>query len=86
MQGTPDGMTTMWVVDIEPGPGFSATRPRELFTAKDNHGAPMRNYDVTPDGQRFLMIQMNPRPEEPVTQMHVTFNWFEELKRLAPTE
>ena len=41
-------------------------------------------YDVSPDGQRFLML-------EPVvsqtgaTQINVVLNWFEELKRLVPT-
>jgi len=41
-------------------------------------------YDVSPDGQRFLML----KPAEtaaPGTQIVVVQNWFEELKRLVPT-
>ena len=41
------------------------------------------DYDVTPDGQRFLMIERD--QESTPTQIHVVLNWFEELKRLVPT-
>ena len=37
------------------------------------------NYDVSRDGQRFLMIR-NERTAAP-TQLNVVLNWFEELKR-----
>jgi hypothetical protein len=43
------------------------------------------NYDVAPDGERFLMI----RSVENVSateQIVVVQNWFEELERLVPTE
>jgi hypothetical protein len=41
------------------------------------------NYDVSPDGQRFLMLKA---PEETTapTQIKVVLNWFEELKRRVP--
>jgi hypothetical protein len=39
-------------------------------------------YDVTPDGQRFLMIRE--APTEQATQINVVVNWFEELKRRIP--
>ncbi|MDA2937491.1 hypothetical protein MYX75_04420, partial [Acidobacteria bacterium AH-259-A15] len=42
------------------------------------------NYDVSAHGQRFVMIKAS---EEAVpTQINVIQNWFEELKRLAPTD
>jgi len=43
-----------------------------------------RGSDVTPDGQRFLMIQSAGSPEAQ-TQIHVVLNWFEELKRRVPS-
>ena len=43
------------------------------------------NYDITRDGQRFLMIQLGEQQGAP-TQINVVLNWFEELKRLVPTE
>jgi len=48
-------------------------------------GGSFRNYDVTPDGQRFLMVQEVERPPARVSQMVPVQNWVEELKRLAPT-
>ncbi len=36
----------------------------------------------SPDGQRFLMIKDHTHP----AQIHVIRNWFEELKRLVPTD
>jgi hypothetical protein len=40
-------------------------------------------YDVSPDGQRFLRVQMI-EPDPPNNQINVVINWFTELKRLAP--
>jgi hypothetical protein len=44
-----------------------------------------RSYDVSPDGQRFLMLK--PPPFDPATapQIVLVQDWFEELKRLVPT-
>ena len=39
-----------------------------------------RNYDVSGDGQRFLMVK--PQTEEEGREVVVVLNWFEELKRL----
>jgi len=75
------GLRSTWAVDVTTEPKFSAGRPRKLFK-----GDYQTSYDVTPDGQMFLMGKQHPRPEKPVTQLHVTLNWFEELKRLVPTE
>jgi len=47
---------------------------------------PLRNYDVTPDGQRFLMVQFVEPNREPVTAIHPLQNWFEELERLVPKD
>ena len=47
---------------------------------------PSRTYDVTPDGQRFLMVQEVQRAPAMVSQMVLVQNWVEELKRLAPTK
>ncbi len=43
------------------------------------------NYDVTPDGQRFVFVQ--PLEEEGDDRPHhinVVLNWFEELKERVP--
>jgi len=40
-------------------------------------------YDVRPDGQRFLVLNMRSADEE-VAKIYVVLNWFEELKRRVP--
>jgi hypothetical protein len=43
-----------------------------------------RNWDISPDGERFAILQKQKDPD--VTELHVVLNWFEELKRLVPAE
>jgi hypothetical protein len=42
-----------------------------------------RNYDVSPDGQRFLMIKESETGAS--ATVIIVENWREELKRLVPT-
>jgi Tol biopolymer transport system component len=42
-------------------------------------------YDISPDGQRFLMMKEGELPADQ-SQIYVILNWFEELKRLVPTD
>ena len=75
----------MMVVAVDTEPVFSRRKPQHLFEA-DYDVDPRRgvNYDVSPDVQRFVMIQSE---EEAVPrQFHVVLNWAEELERLVPTE
>ncbi len=47
------------------------------------------NYDVDPDGERFLMIKPNPGAGPSnfgLSQIVVVENWFEELRRLVPVD
>jgi Periplasmic component of the Tol biopolymer transport system len=76
----------MMAVDVTLSPAFKAGIPHVLFEGHYNPGTPHRHYDVSPDG-RFLMLQ-GPQapPSSPVTQMVLVLNWFEELKRLAPSD
>ena len=43
-----------------------------------------RTYDISPDGERFLMIKESAGGDS--TEFVVIINWFEELKRLVPTD
>jgi hypothetical protein len=42
------------------------------------------NYDVSPDGQRFLMLKPSEQAQAAPTQINVVLNWFEELKQRVP--
>ena len=73
----------MMAVDITTEPSLSAGTPRLLFERRYDVGPDrLTNYDVTSDGQRFLMIKTD---EEEPTQLNVVLNWFEELKRITST-
>jgi Tol biopolymer transport system component len=76
----------MMAVAIESEPEFSVGTVRPLFEGRFLPGPAWtpRNYDISPDGLRFLMIK---REQDRVpTELIVVLNWFEELKRLVPTD
>jgi Tol biopolymer transport system component len=73
-------------VPVATAPTFSAGTPHMLFEGPFRRDGPFRNYDVTADGQRFLLVQEVQRPPARVSQMVLVQNWVEELKRLAPTK
>jgi serine/threonine-protein kinase len=77
----------MMAVDIATQSGFAVGKPRQLFEAHyrtTTQGHVRANYDVSPDGQRFLMLKPVEQEQAP-TQITVVQNWTEELKRLVPT-
>ena len=78
---------TLRSVDIETEPAFSfsneQTLPIDRFIVVGYH----RDYDITPDGERFLMVFPADEAEggEPAQpQINVVLNWFEELKERVP--
>ena len=44
----------------------------------------IQNYDVSSDGQRFLMLKPVEVAGATQTQINVVLNWFEELKQKVP--
>jgi Tol biopolymer transport system component len=72
-------------VDVQLGVQFRAGQPRSLFgdvyERDAGGGGGIANYDVTPDGERFLMVRRDPETEAEVI---VVLNWVEELARLVP--
>ena len=77
----------MMAVEISTSGAFRASRPKVLWTGEYAHGlgsmcgppgTTSSNYDVTADGQRFLMIR---HQEEAPRRINVVVNWTEELKR-----
>jgi hypothetical protein len=74
-------------VDIATQPSFNAGKPRTLFEGRyERTPATGPNYDISPDGQRFLMLKPSEQEVAAPTQINVVLNWFEELKRHVPTE
>jgi len=74
----------MMAVDVQTAPIFRAGAPHVLFVgqyARVVWGE--ADYDVSLDGQRFLMIKGE--TQSPPTELHLIVNWFEELQRLLAT-
>jgi serine/threonine-protein kinase len=77
----------MMAVDISTQDGFSAGKSHQLFQGhylRNGITFARPNYDVSRDGQRFLMLKPIQEHTAP-TQINVVLNWTEELKRLVPT-
>jgi eukaryotic-like serine/threonine-protein kinase len=76
----------MMAVEIATQPSFAAGTPRMLFEGRYQSAPfPIANYDVSPDGQSFLMLKTIEQVEGAPTQINVVLNWFEELKQKVPT-
>ena len=76
------------VVPVETDPIFAAGSPEMLLEGQDPPNPPSnggRAYDVSLDGQRFLMIKADGGSENTPPHFILVQNWFEELKRLVPT-
>ena len=79
--------SSMMSVAIDTESGFTAGAPQKLFEGPYvPTGFSYPNYDVTADGQRFLMLAPVASQSGGATQINVVLNWTEELKRLVPTE
>jgi serine/threonine-protein kinase len=75
----------MMAVDVQSDPGTSTVllgTPRLIFEEPYASGVSttIPNYDVSQDGERFLMVK-----SESQSTLHVVLNWFDELKRLTAT-
>ena len=80
----------LFAVDVRTQPTFTFGKPMPLpIDGIVLPGPPThRNFDITPDGKQFIIVQtsksqsdMNQRSR---TQINVVVNWFEELKQRVP--
>ena len=74
------GGAQMMAVAVTTEPTFTIGTPEVLFE-EPYYRSGGRHYDLAPDG-RLLMI----KEHSATKNIHVVFNWFEELKRLVPVE
>jgi serine/threonine protein kinase/Tol biopolymer transport system component len=66
-------------VAVQTQPEFRADAPKVMFEGPYLN-VPGVSYDVTPDGQHFIMIEENQK-QAPTTRLNVVLNWLEELTR-----
>jgi eukaryotic-like serine/threonine-protein kinase len=65
-------------VSVKTGPAFEAGMPAPLFASTIAVGSILTQYDITPDGKRFLISESNERGSASVT---LQLNWPATVKR-----
>ena len=74
---------------VRTAPSFTFGKAEVLFEGGiyiGSDSSPGQSYDISPDGERFLMIKdVNSDGTSP-QELILVQNWFEELERLVPTE
>jgi Tol biopolymer transport system component len=84
-------------IEVATDTEFRAGTPELLWEDDSFHISDIgeRTYDIHPDGKRFLMVEVQPKPDSDDADgaenagrrnidLVIVENWFEELKRLAP--
>ena len=71
-----------WLLRSAADDRFERGRPRQLFPDIYFRNAES-NWDISPDGRRFLMIKDDETPAR--GEIRVVLNWAEELEQLVPT-
>ena len=71
---------------VEPGPTWRASQATQVVRAGflQSPGTFPRQYELSLDGRRFLMIKEAGIDQGPPPQIVVVQNWDQELKRLVP--
>jgi eukaryotic-like serine/threonine-protein kinase len=73
----------MMAVGLSTAPDVKLSTPRVLFEGHYAFGSgiTIANYDVTRDGQRFIMV----KDEAGAARLNVVLNWFDDLAHVAPS-
>ena len=71
-------------VEVRTEPELEVGAPQLLFEWPIGLGF-SRHWDVSPDGQRFVVLGSSDAREESRPRINFVLNWFEELERLVPT-
>jgi Tol biopolymer transport system component len=72
----------LMAVPIQGATALNAGTPRRLFQGRYELSDIGRNYDLSPDGTRFVMIRSDDREAEP--RIHVVLNWVDALNARRP--
>jgi serine/threonine-protein kinase len=74
----------MMAVDVKTTPDVVLSTPRLLFEGRYAFGAgiTIANYDVSNDGQRFIMV----KDDASAARLNVVLNWTEELRQRVPVK
>ena len=85
--GDQNGIPFLMTATVTTNPEFAVLDRTPLFDITEfEPSSPHSNYDVSRDGQQFLMVQSGASTEAESAELTVVLNWFEELTRLVPTD
>ena len=75
------GRRDLMVAEIDTGPPFAIAERRRMFTLPEGYyfANNARSFDVTPDGERFLMARVISSDDDP-SRLILVQNWFTELE------
>jgi hypothetical protein len=76
--------TWLMAVDVEIAPVFRRLTPKPLLESPSLASPDADFYDVSPDGSRFLLGDLDAGASGQEIELRVVVNWFEELRELAP--
>jgi hypothetical protein len=76
------GGRELWAVDVTRQPALSVSAPRRLFAGRYTSLGGLTNYDVSLDGQRFLMLERDASNEPPVRRLRVVLDWLPAMRPL----
>jgi serine/threonine-protein kinase len=90
-----EALAVIMAVPIQTANGLEAGQPQELLRVSysprpgrfiDHMGALRRHFDVDPAGRRVLVVKAPGGTASSRSEVVLVQNWFEELKRLVPTD
>jgi len=83
---SPVGEATLLSIGLPNGPGSTFTGEQTLPVGEFVIAGDSRDYDITPDGERFLMVLRAQAESGTLYEPRIDFvlNWFEELEERVP--
>ena len=71
---------TLMAVEVSTSPSFTTGATTRLFQQPDLRATAEYRYDVSADGQRFVLVETIESEEAKVPSIHVVENWFAEFR------
>ena len=71
---------TLMAVEVSTRPSFTTAATTRLFQHPDLRATAEYRYDVSPDGQRFVLVETVESEEAKTPSIHVVQNWFAEFR------
>ncbi|WNC67940.1 winged helix-turn-helix domain-containing protein [Thalassotalea nanhaiensis] len=73
------GPENLMAVDIKTAPNFENGRPKVLFSHQNYLSYDLRNFDIDPTGERFLMIRKPSDDKSPNNRVVIVQDWLNDL-------